>query len=204
MDRPAEDRFGDFVGSLIGVGGPEWLGRDASPQHAKLFFAGLLSRQVRNADGLQSLAAGLLRVPVRVEPFLGRWMRLPEQERTRIGRRGASRRSATAQLGTSAVLGAAVFDRQHHFRLHVGPLRLKGFESLLPTGDTLPALRSLVHQYPGHEFGWDLQLDLDRVDQPACRLGRHSRLGWTSWLGKSPGDRAPYLILNPEPLQAPL
>jgi type VI secretion system protein ImpH len=203
MDRPEEDRFADFVGSLIGVGGPEWRNRDAAPVHAKLFFAGLMSRQVRNADGLQALVAGYLRVPVRVESFVGRWMRLLPQERTRLGGRFASRRASSAQLGSSAVLGGAVFDRQHHFRLHLGPLDDTTFESLLPTGTALPALKALVDHYVGHEFGWDLRLEMHTELRPPCKLGRQGRLGWTSWLGQPRKARAPFLILNPQSPQAP-
>ena len=203
LDRPGEDRFADFVGSMVGIGGPEWQGRDAAPQHAKLFFAGLLSRQVRNADGLQALVAGYLRVPVSVESFVGRWMRLLPNERTRMGGRGVSRRTATAQLGTSAVLGSAVFDRQHHFRLHLGPLDGATFASLLPTGTALPALKALVTQYVGHEFGWDLQLELQPGQRPEMRLGRNSRLGWTSWVGQARGERKLHVILNPELSAAP-
>ena len=198
MDRPGQDRFAEFVGSMMGVGGPEWQDRDAAPQHAKLFFAGLMSRQVRNADGLQALVAGYLRVPVVIEPFVGRWMRLLPQERTRIGRPGASRRAATAQLGTSAVLGGAVFDRQHHFRLHLGPLDAATLASLLPGGSALPALKALVEQYVGQEFGWDLQLALQAAERPPLRLGSYSRLGWTSWMGVPRGGRAPHVNLNPE------
>lgn len=202
MDRPEEDRFADFVGSLIGTGGAEWRKRDAAPAHAKLFYAGLLSRQVRNADGLQALVAGYLRVPVRVQPFAGRWMRLLPQERTRIGKRGATRRAATAQLGTSAVLGGAVFDRQHHFRLHLGPLDPLSFNSLLPGGSALPALKALVDHYLGHEFGWDLQLVLNSTERPPSRPGQQGRLGWTTWIGTRPQPTAPFLILDPQTPQA--
>jgi len=89
LDRPREDRFADYVGSLVGVGGAEWRGRDAAPDHARLAFAGLLSRQVRNADGLAHLLSGFLGMQARVEQFVGRWMPLPAAERTRIGRRAA-------------------------------------------------------------------------------------------------------------------
>ena len=73
-------------------------------------------------------------MPVRVEQFVGHWMRAAAAERTRIGRRGACGAPATAQLGASAVLGRTVCDRQHHFRLHIGPLTLPAFETLLPGG----------------------------------------------------------------------
>lgn len=197
LDRPQDDRFADFIGALIGTGGPEWRDRDAAPDHARLHAAGLLARQVRNADGLAELLGGFLGMPVRVEPFVGRWMPLPEAERSRIGRRRASRRQSTAQLGASAVLGAAVFDRQHHIRLHIGPLGLAAFEDLLPPGRALPALQALVQHYLGLEFGWELRLELDKAELPPCRLGqgqgRGNRLGWTTWLGR-PGPGRPAVL----------
>jgi type VI secretion system protein ImpH len=202
-DRPDEDRFADLVGSLIGIGGPEWRGRDAVPAHAKLGFAGLLSRQARTADGLRALLTGYLGVPVHVESFVGRWMRLLPEERSRIGRRRAMHRTSTAQLGASAVLGSAVFDRQHHFRLHIGPVDIATFESLLPTGPALDALTALVTHYLGQELGWDLRIELRNLDRPQCRLGAGSRLGWTSWVGaRRSGDR-PRITLNVQELNSP-
>ncbi len=197
LDRPGEDRFADYVGSLLGVGGAAWRDRDAAPNHARLAFAGLLSRQVRNADGLAHLLSGFLGLQVRVQQFVGRWMALPEAERTRIGRRAASRRVSTAQLGASAVLGRAVFDRQHHVRIHIGPLQLPAFEALLPVGSALPAVQALVAQYIGLEFGWDLRLELDKSQLPHCRPGRYGRLGWTSWLGAPRGNKPAALNLIP-------
>lgn len=194
LDRPGDDRWADYVGSLIGVGGARWRGRDAAPDHARLAFAGLLTRQVRNAEGLERLLGGWLGRPVRLESFAGRWMQLPAAERSRIGGRAAARRLSTSQLGASAVLGQSVFDRQHHFRLHIGPLDLAAFESLLPVGSALPPLQALVRQYVGLEFGWDLRLELDPLEVPPCQPGRQGRLGWTSWLGRPRGVAAVNLV----------
>lgn len=161
-----------------------------------------MSRQARNADGLANLLSGYLDKKVRVEQFVGRWMALLESERSRIGRRAASRRMSTSQLGVSAVLGRSVFDRQHHFRVHIGPLSLAAFEALLPVGNALPALQALLKQYVGLEFGWDLRLELDKAQVPACRLGRYGRLGWTTWLNRPIGDRPAVLNLVPNPLHS--
>ena len=198
-DRPQDDRFADYVGSLIGSGGPAWRGRDAAPDHAKLFFAGNLSRQVRNADGLQALVAGYLRVPARVESFVGRWMRLQPQERSRIGKLGSRRRMSSAQLGVSTVLGSSVFDRQHHFTVHVGPLDAEGFEALLPSGRVLPSLQALINHYVGLELDYCLRLELHPHARPNSQLGRKSRLGWNTWLGAPRAGAAPHLLLHPRP-----
>lgn len=202
LDRPGEDRFADYVGSLLGVGGAAWRDRDAAPDHARLAFAGLFTRQVRNADGLARLLTGYLGRPVRVEQFVGRWMVLPEAERSRIGRRTSSRRLHSAQLGASAVLGRAVFDRQHHFRIHIGPLDRTTFESLLPVGSALPAVQALVDHYAGHEFGWDLELALRAGEVPATRPGRQGRLGWTTWLGRPDAERPSPGVLRLQPRPA--
>jgi type VI secretion system protein ImpH len=198
LDRPGDDRFGAFVGSLAGVGTAAYRGRDDAPHHAKLHFAGLLARQVRNADGLASLLSGYLRRRVVVEPYVGTWLALPDSERTGIGRAGVLGGGAAA-LGRNTVLGRTVWDRQHHFRLHVGPLDGPAFDSLLPGGSALPAVVALVEQYVGLELGWDLRLRLQAAAVQPTRPGRHGRLGWTSWLGQADRRQDAELTLVPGP-----
>ena len=198
LDRPHDDRHADFVGSLIGIGSPRLRQRDAAGDRVKLFHAGLLARQVRNADGLQALLAGFFRVPVRIEPFVGHWMRLPESDRTRLGASGAN-----SQLGVGLVAGARVWDRQHKFRVHIGALDLAAYEDFLPGGSALPKLVALVRQYLCFELDWDLRLSLIRVEQPRMRLGTVERLGWTTWLGRKRGERDPDdLVLDAEAVLA--
>ena len=202
LDRPQEDRFSDYVGALIGLGAPELSRRDAAPDHAKLHFAGALSRQVRNADGLAAMLSGYLRRPTRVEQFVGNWLPLPRTERTTIGGAPARRKSPSAQLGGGAVLGQMVWDRQHNFRVHVGPLDQEAFDSLLPQGRALPGLVAMVEQYIGVELSWDLKLTLQPDQVEPCRLGRQSRLGWTSWMAMKNRSRVAELTLLPGPALA--
>jgi type VI secretion system protein ImpH len=200
-DRPHDDGFADIVGSLIGIGAPTLRHRDPMPDEVKLHFAGLLSRQVRNADGLANLLGGYLGRPVRVEQFAGHWMALQTDERSRLGRAPAGRQNAGARLGGGAVLGGMVWDRQHGIRLHIGPLDRRAFETLLPDGTALPAVMALVQQYLGHEFEWDLVLGHIAEQVEPSRLGRHARLGWTSWVGRPRPDAQGVagLRLAPEP-----
>lgn len=198
LDRPEEDRFAAFVGSLIGIGTDRLRGRDEVADHAKLYYSGLLVRQIRNADGLQALLSGYFRLPFRVEQFVGHWMTLPALDRTRLGLREAG-----AQLGIGAVLGRRVWDRQHKIRLWLGPLGLRDYESFLPGGKAIQRLVALLRQYLCFEFEWDARLILRAAEVPKTQLGHYGRLGWTSWLGtRSSACDADDLRLDPERLLA--
>lgn len=203
-DRGDDDAdFGAMLGALVGQGLPELRRRDAAPDAARLHFAGLLARQVRSADGLAAMLGGVLGRPVRIEQFAGRWMALDARARSRLGH-SAGRPRRGAALGRGAVLGRLVWDRQHHVRLHVGPLDRKSFDALLPGGPRLAMLGALVRSYLGDEFGWELRLALAADQVPPTQLGRGSRLGWTSWLGRQPRSAPGLLTLRDERATAPL
>ncbi len=188
LDRPAQDRFAFYAGALIGHADPATQGRDAISDHAKLHFAGLLNMQTRPADVLEAMASALMRVPVQVEPYRGHWMTLPRDERTAL----RSRAGRSASLGQGAVLGAHVWDRQHAFRLVLGPLTLAQYEAFLPGGGALPTLVALVRRHLNGELAWDAQLVLAAKEVPTARPGRHGRLGYSAWLGTAErtSDRA--------------
>lgn len=212
-DRPHDDQFAKWVGALFGIAPAEFRGRDAVPDAAKRFHAGTLSRGVKNAEGLETLLRQHLRVPVRVQGFVGHWMRLRPQDRTRLGLGHAGEPSA--QLGRSAVAGSKVWDRQYKFRVQVGPLDWAQYESFLPGGRSLAVLRDWVRQFAGMDRCWDLRLTLLANDVPKARLGRdsHVRLGLSTWLGgarrrfpptviRGDDERTPDrddLVLRPEP-----
>jgi type VI secretion system protein ImpH len=184
-DRPEHDRFASYVGALVGLEPPALRHRDSVPDVAKLFHVWALVRQVRNAGGLAAILRHFFRVPVQVEEFVGHWMRLEVTERTSIGRFGAT-------LGGGAVVGKSVWDRQHKFRVRIGPLTLEQYESFLPGGSRIRQLVEWVRLYLSFELDWDLQLVLARAEVPRLTLDRRRRLGWTTWLGtrRNPGDAA--------------
>lgn len=197
LDRWREDKFADYVGALIGFGSPALHAREAAPDHTRLYFAGRFATGARNAEGLSAILSGYFRQPARVESFVGHWLHLPESERTRL----SSWINASQQLGGGVVLGKKVWDRQHKFRIHIGPLDVAEYEAFLPGGRALPALVGLVRDYLCDELDWDVRLVLRAKQVPPMRLGRSGRLGWTSWLGqrRTQAD-ADSLTLEPERL----
>jgi type VI secretion system protein ImpH len=192
FDRPPDDHFATYVGSLFGAGTPRLRKRDVLGDYAKMHVAGNLARQVRNRDGLEQLLRGYFRVPARVEEFVGHWMRLPSTERMRLGQLGGT-------LGRDAVVGASVWDRQHKIRIHLGPLTRAQYEGFLPGTTGAARLLAWLRYYLGLEFAWDVRLVLARNEVPRARLGRTPsaakpgepvaedapcRVGWVSWLGQ--------------------
>lgn len=192
FDRPGDQHWGPFTASLIGLGMDSLLERESVPDRAKLFFAGRLVQQTRNAEGLEAIVKEFFGVRTELQSFIGRWLNLPTEARCRLG---AS--AETGALGATVILGSRFWSCQLHFRLRLGPLNLAEYERLLPTGSSFRRLRDWVRQYAGEHFSWDVQLVLCRNEVPLIQIGRTGRLGWTTWLKSLPFTRdADDLILQ--------
>jgi type VI secretion system protein ImpH len=191
-DRPDEDRFAAYVGAFVGIATAAFHRRDSISDEAKLFHAGTLMRSARNADGLAAILHQFFRVPVSIEQFVGEWMTLGPRERTCLTRGGAP-------LGAGAVAGGRVWDRQHKFRIHVGPLTRAQYESFLPGGLPMRQLADWVRMYLSFELAWDVRLRLRQSEVPRLELGGGCRLGWTTWAGTRHTEHdADDLCLDPE------
>jgi type VI secretion system protein ImpH len=193
-DRPKDDRFTVYIGAFLGMAPSALRDRDTLPDLAKFFHVGALIRQVRNPEGLRHILEHFFRVRVTIEEFVGHRMFLRASDRTVLG-------GESAQLGSGAVLGGSVWDRQHKFRIHLGPLTLVQYESFLPGGATLGKLVDWVRLYFGFELDWDVRLQLKSEEVPRLALGTGQRLGFTTWLGqRESGTRADDLCLDAEAL----
>ncbi len=133
------------------------------------------------------------RMPAVIDQFVGGWIDLPPANRWRLGAR-----TAFGQLGVSTFAGARAWTRQQRFQVVLGPLTRPQFQRMLPGGSSLPKLVALVRNYIGYELAWDLRLVLEEQIEEPLRLGRTSRLGWTSWLGRAAPGRREDLVLDPE------
>ena len=195
FDRPESDRFGDYVGSMCGIGAGSLHHRDAMPDIVKLHFAGRLACQTRNAEGLEAITHEFFRIAARVGEFLGHWLQLPEDCQSQLGMSPEPKR-----LGISTVVGARVWDRQSKFRIALGPMGMVAYERFLPGGASLPTLIAIVRNYMGDELMWDVNLILTKKETPALQLGTGARLGWTTWLiSREPDEDPDDLCLNPTP-----
>jgi type VI secretion system protein ImpH len=189
-DRPWDDDFARWVGNLIGLGGKPFADRSRVPDDAKRLHAATLMRGPRNAEGLVKILRHQFGLPVRLQPCVGHWLPLSEQDRTRLLPSTAPHRNTA--LGQQAVLGRRVWDRQSHARLHIGPLSLAEFQRFMPGQPTRLALRDWVREYLGLSVSVDVRLILWGSEIPKLKLqpgrGRGpqgtGRLGLDTWLGR--------------------
>jgi len=172
------DSFTGNLSSFIGMGTSGLQGRLEIEDQGLLLFAGLFVQRPHSGISLEGILRRYFEAPVRVEQFCGRWVKLGEENQTRLGIRNH-------HLGYSAVCGSRIWDRQSKFRIRLGPLMWAAFERFLPGGRAHQPLMQVARLFAGMELDFDVQLVL-RADQvPACRLQSSpggARLGWSSWL----------------------
>jgi type VI secretion system protein ImpH len=152
---------------------------------AKLHFTGHLAAQTRYPDGLRAILSEYFGLPVEIEEYVGQWLELPERSRMGV---------SANRLGNDLCLGRYVWDRQHKFRIRLGPLKLVDYMGMLPDGQPFKELVGWVAEYLGQELDWDLNLVLRQTEVPRFRLDGRQRLGFNTWLGR-PEQDAKDLIL---------
>ncbi|NYT59238.1 type VI secretion system baseplate subunit TssG [Alcaligenaceae bacterium] len=169
-------QFSRYLASLLHMGTGGQQGRDSIPDHAKYYMAGHLLRQTRNPEGLQQILHTYFSVSVRICEFIPHWIHLKRDQQLMLG-------DAESALGRNTLLGAAVRDAQHKFRIELGPLRMASYTQFLPGAGKARQLLDWVRQYVGLEYEWDVQLVLDQRDVQGLMLGQSAPLGLSSWLG---------------------
>ena len=102
----------------------------------------------------------------------------------------SARRSARdgATLGAGAVLGQRVWDRQHKFRVHIGPLTLRRSTRAFLPGGSQSASRSSTgsRSTSSFELDWDVRLILKHDEVPRLTLDAHGG----AWAGRRGSARA--------------
>jgi type VI secretion system protein ImpH len=183
--RGQDCRLTEYLFCLIGMGTAGLRGRLDVRDEVLVYYSGLLAQYPRSAVALEGILGDYFGLPVRVEQFQPRQIRLNPEDRTRLGR-------AAGRLGVDATVGASIHDVQGKFRLRFGPLTLRQFEDFLPDGTALRRAVQLTRLFAGPEFDFDVQLVLRRQDVPPCRLGAAgvgARLGWTGWMRTAPAEK---------------
>jgi type VI secretion system protein ImpH len=178
-DRPDDDYWSARLAAFSGRGMSSLIDQGLIPGTAKLHFSGHLSAQTRYPDGLKAILEDYFGLPVQIEEFVGQWLELPERTRLSV---------SANRLGVDFCLGSHVWDRQHKFRIRLGPLTLDQYMGMLPDGEPFRHLVAWVAEYLGQELDWDVNLVLQQPQIPKLQLNGQFRLGFNTWLGRPTAD----------------
>lgn len=194
------DRLSRYILSLAGLGTSGMVGMLGLPRESLTFYSGLLSLPVASAASIEAAIEYFSGAPTQVDQFVQRDIPLEEGDRTRLG-------SANSTLGQDAVCGTQVKECQTKFRVNIGPLGYKKYMRLMPVGDLLLPVFSLIRYMVGIEFEFEIRIFLKKEDVPMCVLGQQGPdaaiLGWTTW-ASSPGyefDEHQYITFQEIDLQ---
>jgi len=193
-----DNAFITTVLALTGFGTKRLTERSGVDEDLVLRFSGFFAARNRNAANLRAMLEEFSGLPIEIELFRGRWLAIPEEERSRMGQLHG------VQLGVNATAGAAIRDFSGGFRVVIGPLGYTDYLSLAPGGRNITELFALTRLYVGSALDFDIQVILRKEDIPFCQLGQGGegggkeagdppRLGWNSWArvapaGKDSGD----------------
>jgi type VI secretion system protein ImpH len=181
-----EDWFTSHLLDLIGLGTRGLQDRQAFPDEGSLHYVGLIGLQPRSALALEQIIADYFEVQVELDQFTGSWYALETATQCCIG----DKDNSSQELGTGAVVGNEVWDRQSKVRIKLGPLSFSRYAEFLPDGGSYESLKALTRFFSNDEIDFELQLILDRDDTPCCEIDLNAneppRLGWTTWLKSAP------------------
>jgi type VI secretion system protein ImpH len=176
-DRPSQDRFIAYIGSMVGLGSKPYSNLDTVADIAKLEYAGLLAPKAKCASRLGRYLRGMFGVEVEIDEFVGSWLAFDPEDRSAIGRKHAA-------LGKDLLLGSSVFSVEDKIRIRLYVKNFAQYEQFLPAkGSNLSRpLADAVFFYIGNELDWEVELAIPAGEVAPVKLGLGGRLGWTSWV----------------------
>ncbi len=181
-----DDQFTRYLFDLIGLGTAGLRDRQDIEDEALLHYISLVAMQSRSAMALEQIIADYFEVPVEIQQFTGAWYGLERRAQCAM----TEEESASCQVGSGAVVGDAVWDRQARVRIRLGPLGIDRYCDFLPGSAGYTALRAITRFFSNDCLDFELQLVLARDEVPEVELDLDSpkaaRLGWVSWAKTAP------------------
>ena len=182
-----KDGFLPLLLSLSGLGQSSLhkrLGRDGDGVLDESIgrIAAAIRQRPTSAALLQQVLSDYFSVPLVLEQFVGRWYAVPREHQTQLG-------ATNAVLGTAAMVGSRVWQRDLRVRLRIGPLARADFEQFLPGAKAALALKKILTLFTGVCLEYEVQLLLRAADVRGTSLDSKDgggRLGWDLFLTSKP------------------
>ena len=178
-----QDKFLPLLLSLAGLNHPSLHGRNHDEDEGVLdqtmghYAAALMQRPI-SAAYMQQVLVEYFAVRVAIEQFIGFWYEVPQHQQTMLG-------ATNATLGSEAMVGARVWQRDLRMRIVIGPLAKKEFENFLPGARAAKSLEKMLTMFSNLCLEYEVQLILRKEDVEGTSLAAErssGRLGWDSFL----------------------
>ncbi|MFZ6674166.1 type VI secretion system baseplate subunit TssG [Undibacterium sp. Xuan67W] len=177
-----KDRFLPLLLSLAGTGYPTLKGRlddaDGICDESIGYFSSAMQHRPASASYIRGVISEYFGIPIQVDQFIGQWYDVPQDQQTMLG-------TNNAILGSVALVGARVWQRDLRLRLTLGPLRKKDFDAFLPGGKCAKSLGKMLTMFTSSCLEYEIQLVLDAKEVCGINLESHrngGRLGWDTFL----------------------
>lgn len=187
LDR--RERFLPLMLSLAGIGLRTLRDRMVDGEgdvfdQAIAHYAGGVRQHPMSAVLVQRILSDYFNATIRVEQFVGAWYPVPEAQRSRLG-------VGNAQLGSTALAGERVWQRDLRLRLWVGPLDREQFDAFLPGGSAALALAKWLTLLTGACLEYEIRLTLkaEHVRGVSMNKDGGARLGWDSYVCSRPAGQ---------------
>ena len=178
-----KDKFLPLLLSLAGLGHASLRQRlyddgDGVLDESVGFFAAAMRHRPPSAVAIGQVLSAYFGQPIKVTQFVGCWYDVPREQQSSLG-------GMNAMLGSTALVGARVWQRDLRMRLVVGPLARVHFDAFLPGGAAARALEKMLTMLTGLCLEYEVQLVLRADDVHGVTLEQPrsgGRLGWDSFL----------------------
>ncbi|MDP9107991.1 MAG: type VI secretion system baseplate subunit TssG [Pseudomonadota bacterium] len=183
----AGDRFLPLLLALSGLGYRSLHGRHLDEDGMVLdesmgHFAAAMRHRPASAAYMQRVLSAYFDAPIAIEQFIGCWYDVPPEHQTKLG-------STNATLGTAAMVGERVWQRDLRLRLRIGPLDQAQFERFLPGASAANALAKMLTMFTSVCLEYEIELVLSAQDVVGSQLNTDrggGRLGWDTFLSTAP------------------
>ncbi len=139
----------------------------------------------RSGEGLRCILYGFFKVPVYVEQFVGSFVEVDDDLRSKIGINGSYN-----VLGINTYLGSSVWDSSVCINILVGPLEYSQYVEFLPKkseydkpSSTLEKMKKIIRDYVPMNYSVRIYIFLDRGSVGYSALNMSSRLYHDAFIG---------------------
>lgn len=186
-EHSQEDRFLPLLLSLAGIGQPSLQNRlnaggEGVLDQSIAYYAAAFRQRPVSAASMQKVLSAYFVAPIQIAQFIGGWYAVPQHQQTQLG-------GSSAVLGSGAMAGTRVWQRDLCMHLVIGPLAREMFDDFLPTKRAAKALKKMLTMFTGMSIEYEVRLVLRKEDVNGISLNANEnvgRLGWNSFLMTEP------------------